>query len=144
MNFRPSTIITNPYDDSDSFGEIPEISYPEYHFPNGQIYLRYGKHQGMHRGFGLDHIWEQHSADLIKKGFLEKFDAARYVANIIQSGAKIHCEFARMKRERVTVLQSRLGIVVLEHRLDGDNADYYSVVTAHPGRAHGTLIGAIK
>lgn len=135
----------HPYADEYCFGEIPEISHTRYNIPGGEVFLRYGKHNpANNRGFGLTHIWERHSSELEAMGYCELFDAAKYVADIIQPKAKIFYEFAATRNEKVTVFQNALGVAVVEYRLDGDNVGKYSVITAYkPRRIHGTQIGVL-
>lgn len=138
--------ITNPYTQTPVFGKFPEINHNLYRFPEGNIYLKYGNHYRQNKGFGLVHIWKSHQHELIPMGYETMEDSAKYVADILSSGATIHCEFASMgDNERVAIVKSRLGLLIAEHRFDGTNQDYYSVVTAYKNRSvHGSLIGQLK
>lgn len=137
--------ILNPYTQTPVFGKFPEIKHRSYTFPEGNIYLKYGIHYRQNNGFGLIHIWESHQHELLPMGYNTMEDSARYVADILSAGAKIHCEFSSMNNERVAIVKSSLGLLIAEHRLDGRNQDYYSVVTAYKNRnVHGVLIGQLK
>lgn len=130
------------------FGVFPEIRHRHYHFPKGNIYLKYGVHYRQGNGWGLNHIWEAHQHELIPLGYPDYNHAAAYVADILQTGARIHCEFEKSlmgKPERPTIIKSDKGIAVVEHRLDGLGDDIYSVITAYNYKnVHGQLIGKLK
>lgn len=79
-------------------------------------------------------------------GYTSEDDAARYVGDILKSGSKIYCEFSSLRNERVAVLKSHIGSAIIEHRIDGQNNTFYSVITAYKqGRRkpHGQLIGEL-
>ena len=142
MPTHKNEYIVNPNTGTTTFGTVPEIPHPQYCFPEGEIILRYGEHRGPHRGWGLCHLWQEHAKQISVLGYETKEDAARYVADILKSGAKIYCEFASLRTERMAVLQSSLGSVIIEHRYDSQNTPFYSVVTAFNNkRPHGHLIG---
>ena len=112
----------------------------------GVIVLKRGKHTGHNRGFGAEHIWEQHQVELKAMGFHSKNDVPRFVSNIFQSGSHIHCEFNDPGgNHRITVIKNREGqLAILEKRYTSTNSVYYSVVTAYTkGKAHGTRIGTM-
>lgn len=137
--------VINPKTGTPIFGRIEEISTSNYKFPSGDIFLRYGEHRFANRGFGVAHIWAEHSSELIELGYDDESKVADYVSDIITTGAKIYCEFSRMGNERVTLLQSKIGIAILEHRQDGNNNDIYSVITAFKHKqVHGVLIGSLE
>ena len=144
MTLSKNTLIINPRTDTTVFGVIPKISHRHYAFPEGNIHLRHGEHLGPSKGWGLNHIWYEHQSELIKMGYETDERVAHYVSDIIQFGANIYCEFSRMGSERVTVLKSPFGVAILEQRYDGDNNDFYSVVTAFNNKlAYGQLIGKV-
>jgi hypothetical protein len=132
--------VNNPQTGTPSFGVFPEINFRGTKFEAGHIYLRYGKHIGPNRGFGVDHIWAEHF-----QGILTVEDALRevseYVSSILQHGGAIHSEFEM--KIRCMVFKSKKGLVILEPKLDGQNNTYYSVVTAFNGQAKGPRIGAL-
>jgi hypothetical protein len=140
-----NTFIINPKTGTPLFGVMPEIKNKAYYFPEGDIYLRHGEHRGPNRGWGLKHIWAEHKSELLALGHEERKNVADFVSEIIQSKAKIFCEFSQIASERVTVLKSPTGLVILDHRTDGEGTDFYSVVTAFKAnRAQGVLIGNLK
>ena len=91
-------LIKNPVTGDYSFGTFREIRSGEILIPEGEIFLRYGEHRGVNNGFGQKHIWVEHAEGgkgLIAKGYETEEDVARYVVDILQSGASIHSEFGR-------------------------------------------------
>ena len=137
-----NTKIINPYTDTTCFGVMPEIRNP--HFPSGEIFLRHGKHFGPNRGFGVQHIWTEHNREIKELGYETEEDVARYIADILQEGARIYYEGYSLRNERVTIVKSFLGWVLAEHRIDGENNDFYSVITAYKGKVpHGQEIGKL-
>lgn len=139
----PEKLLMNPATGTESFGQIPEMSGRGWHLPSGGIVLKSGRHKGPNRGFGAAHIRAEHSVEMELAGFTE---VAGYVAWIIQPGTPIYCEFARMRGgQRVAVVRSRRGKVILEQKFDGVGSCYYSVVTAYSDtKAHGTRVGAVR
>lgn len=145
MLYHKNKTILNPNTGTTVFGVVPEVLNSRYHFPEGDIFLRYGEHRGPNRGWGLRHLWVEHEKQLGLMGYESEEDSARYVADILQPGAKIYCEFASLRNEKMAVLQSTLGTVIIEHRYDENNKTFYSVVTAFGSkRPHGQLIGNLK
>ena len=145
-NYKNKYII-NPYTGTPVFGVIPLIKNKSYCFPEGEIFLKYGEHRGANRGWGLKHIWKEHEKDMLIMGYKSESDVSRYIGDILKSGSKIYCEFSNLRNERVAVLQSSIGSAIIEHRVDGKNNTFYSVITAYKqGRRkpHGQLIGALK
>ncbi|UUA75275.1 hypothetical protein [Cellvibrio sp. QJXJ] len=141
MAITKNTKIIHPVTGVHEFGAIPEIIKPEkkLHIEGGNIYLKHGEHIAKNRGFGVNHIWIEHSDQLIKLGYSTIDDVPRYVSEIIVAGASIHVADYR----RPTVLRSAKGIVILELKLVGNSCEY-SVVTAYPQKyAHGSIVGNI-
>ena len=143
MKYHKNHKFTNPITDTTVFGRIPEIPHPRYHFPEGDIILKYGEHWGRNNGYGVKHILEQHSRELVLADYEDIIEGAvEFVSDILKSGSRIYCEFSRMREERMTVLQGLTGSVIIEHMYDGNNQTYYSVVTAFDNkRSKGQLIG---
>lgn len=143
----PNSNVPHP-DGLDSYGYIPSLNSKGASIPAGRIFLRNGRHTGPNRGFGIRHIWAEHSKELQQSGYQTINDVAKYIRDIIQPGASIYCEFSHPGgRHRPTVLKTALGIVILEPREDsGSDSGYiYVVVTAYKARkAHGVMLGSIK
>lgn len=127
---------------SESFGTIPELR--SYGIRRGEIYLRVGEHRGAHKGFGILHIWEAHQSDLVKYGCVSIDQVAQHIANMVVHKAQIFCEFQRVGHDnRLTVMKTPKGLLVLEPRDDRRGFGYY-VVTWYPKRtASGTLVGQV-
>lgn len=137
--------IINPKTGTVYFGRIDEIKNAKYYIPAGDILLKEGEHIGPNRGFGVQHIIFEHKDELARLGYTTQECVARFVSDVICTGAGIYCEFSHLTKSRVTVLKTSLGVVVIEERVDGQNNIFYSVVTAFTAnRAHGIKIGAIQ
>lgn len=139
-------LVTHPASQTDSFGYVPEITSKGETIYGGRIILRTGRHKGPNRGFGVNHIWDEHHPELIKLGYLTVHDTVNFVEKIIQPGTPIYCEFNDLRgNHRPTVLRTSVGLVVLEPVNLGDGELVYSVVTAYMKRsASGTKVGQIK
>lgn len=129
------------------YGVINEARHNGELIYGGEIFLRVGKHTGPNKGFGVNHIWAEHSTQLIKSGYQTINDVARYVSDIIKPGTQVFCEFTSMTgKHRPTVLRSRVGMVVLEPKEHpiSETGYIYTVVTAYyKPVAHGVLVGQI-
>lgn len=145
QRLSPATRIINPITGCDSFGVFPEITRPDVCFSGGPIYLRYGRHHGPQRGWGLEHIW-QARFPLCEDISEAKKLVTQLVNGILVSGASIHYEFVGMgsAAQRSSVFRSHTGVVVVEERQDGQNAVFYNIVTAiATPKVNGPKIGAI-
>ena len=138
--------LKHPETGEDSFGYIPEMHSKGEIIKSGRIILRVGQHFSANRGFGANHIWDEHHPELIKAGYSSVHDTSQFVADIIKPGVPIFCEFSSVRgNHRPTVLRTSVGLVILEPVTLGDNELVYSVVTAYTKRnAQGTKIGEIK
>ena len=125
------------------FGEIVEMSGRGWHLPAGVIVLKFGRHKGPNHGCGAAHILAEHIKEMAMSGHCT---AEKYVAWIIQTGTPIYCEFDRMRGgQRVAVVRSGRGKVILEVDRNGVGHQYYSVITAYSDtKAHGTRVGAVR
>jgi hypothetical protein len=114
------------------------------HFKGGLVYLREGKHQGSHHGFGFQHIWkERHPTETDRvRAEIKVFANVRAVLIV---GASIHYEggTGRDYGRASIAVRSPTGMVVVEERADGDNVAVYSIVTYIPTNPKGELIGRI-
>lgn len=139
--------ILHPVTGHPSFGYVPEMISKGTTLPAGHIHLRAGRHFGLNRGYGVNHIWDEHAHELPKWGCKTINDVAAYVASVIIHRAPIYCEFHQTKNGyKVTVLRSSKGYVVLEPIVNEDQElQFYSVVTAYrlSRRGHGTLVGNV-
>lgn len=107
--------------------------------------MKVGEHRGPQNGFGAAHIWAAHQNDLRKLGYASPEDVVRYVARIIQTNVPIYCEFSSMRKAKLALLKSPVGLLIVEHRPLAQPDLAYSVITAYPKtQAHGTLVGRIE
>jgi len=126
-----------------SFGVVPE-GLP-HGIPGGDIVLNYGEHIGPHRGFGIAHIWAQHQHDLIKLGYGTISDVARYVADIIVTGAPIHYEGSTSADYRLQVIRGSKGMAIIQNKIIRGGISVWSVVTTYPKRQpQGNEIGRVQ
>ncbi len=138
--------IKNPKTNNFIFGKIPEIKLSRgVYFPAGEITLLHGRHFGINKGFGVAHIWAEHSAELQKMGYDNINEVARYVSDIIVTGTPIYCEFENIRgNHRIAVIRGIFGAAILEQKVDACNKVFYSVVTAFSNaKPHGTKIGSV-
>lgn len=108
--------------------------------PESKIYLKEG-HDFKGKGFGVKHIWAQHKNDLIRLNYPSINSVSLFVANITKTGANIFYEQRIYENQRVNVLETTIGIVVIEFNI---HQQIYSVVTAYPRKSsRGTLVGTL-
>ncbi len=109
------------------------------------IHLRYGRHFGPHRGYGLMHIWQEHFAGIPDSPGAEQA-VCSFITTIITPGAAIHYEGGTSiaQDNRSAIFRTRQGLAVVEQKLDGRGDAYYSVVTAYRSeRVHGQRVGTL-
>jgi hypothetical protein len=146
MEINKNTFILNPKTNTYIFGNV-DIRNKAYigKFLNGEIRLRYGNHIGVNRGFGVMHIWEEHSKELEVMGYKAIEDVAHYISDIITLGA--HVQYITRNthaKSRLTVVGTSKGIAILEYQDDVESEGFYSVVTAYKkARPKGVLIGSV-
>lgn len=147
-SYKINDTINNPKTGTPIFGIFPHITHQRSTFSEGPIYLRYGRHTGPHRGFGLVHIFEEHKREIERQTSIQLFsiqDAIEvipmYINSILVKDAAIHSEFDL--RMRCTIVKTKNGLVLLEPFKDGEDNTYYSIVTAYKGQAKGPRIGAL-
>ena len=80
----------------------------------------------------MKHIWEGHHFELVRNGYTSISDVPRFVSDIITPGADLYYEGNR--GSRMNVLQSKLGIVILEYKISHARA-IHSVVSAYTKRS---------
>jgi len=131
-----NSYVINPKDGTISFGSLPALTLPGgYIVPAGIIVLKEGaiwKEQKGLGGFGVKHIWEGHHFELVRNGYTSISDVPRFVSDIITPGADLYYEGNR--GSRMNVLQSKLGIVILEYKISHARA-IHSVVSAYTKRS---------
>lgn len=142
----PNDNVAHP-DGLGSYGRIPHINSKGDIIPAGDIYLRKGRHTGPNKGFGVRHIWAEHSKEMERFGYYSVDDVAKFVRDIIRPGVPIYCSFDRPDgKHRPTVLRTAIGLAILEPREDeGSESGYiYVVVTAYTKKtAFGDMVGRV-
>jgi hypothetical protein len=141
---KPHDVIKNPSTGEDAFGQIPAIEVPNGpSFPAGEVILFHGRRSG-DKGFGVVHAWHRHfpSAKTLEDATVQ---VSSFIVLVLVSGTKILYEHVPDRSHRLTMLQSTHGVVIVEHRIASQRGDFYSVVTAIPGKqnANGSLVGAV-
>jgi hypothetical protein len=124
-----------------SYGRIPAA--PAFKVAAGEIYLRLG-FVGVGRSksgaFGARHIWDKHKGDLNIK---EPSDIPKVVASILRNGADVLVDKSK-SADRPLVLNSNIGIVILQPKKTAEGGIEYSIVSAYGRRNHkGTVIGQL-
>ncbi len=142
FKLKENTLVPHP-DGGITFGTIPDM--PNFGLPGGEVYLCVGAHRGTGRGFGVIHIWEAHKADLLRYGCASIEGVATHIAKMITPGAKIYCEFREQRDgNRIAVIRSTAGMVILEPRHHRGRGLGYYVITWYPKRQpDGTLVGTV-
>lgn len=141
MSYVP---IPNPTNGTLSFGIIPPLILAGEDFPEAEIRLFQGRHVGPHRGFGARHIWQEHSATIMKMGLTEEALVSHFVAQIVRTGTPLFYEGASWKTTRLMAVRGASGQAILEFRAQRAGA-IWSVVTAFPGtKTHGTRVGTVR
>lgn len=123
-------MVPHPQSGLPSYGYINAYTSRNLTLPGGEIYLKVGKHIGVNRGFGVNHIWTGHGHELPKWGCKTIDDIPAFVAAVITPGAQIMCEFhLTPEGYRLTMVRGRKGCVILSPQRDAVGTNYYSVVT---------------
>ncbi|MGL5719548.1 MAG: hypothetical protein ACRCYP_01955 [Alphaproteobacteria bacterium] len=140
---QKNAFVVNPITGGLSFGRIPDNNNG---IDAGEIYLKLGLvgHGKQRKGaFGVRHVWEKHQVDL---GISKSEDTPSVIASILTEGADILVDMTSSSTPaRPIVLNTSLGIVVLEKKLEqGTGVVYYSLVSAY-GKKNmtGTVIGKL-
>lgn len=137
---KPNDPIPNPNTGKFSFGLVPKGKSGSDTIPEGEIQLRHGKHRGVNRGFGLEHIWAEHRKEMAQVGLYNKNDVPTYVAKIVRTGSAIYYEGGYYKNQRIAVIRSSSGTAILEWK-----GSVWSIVTAYSGKnINGTRVGAVQ
>lgn len=121
-----------------SFGTVPALTGRGYSFEEGQVHLLRGD-----RAFGARHIFFRHAKEMAQRGFMTEDEVSGFVQTILKPWAPLHLEGEAGRTEKLAVVQSSSGTVVLGKRQDG-NGVFYSVITAYLGhKRHGMRIGKL-
>ena len=142
----PNDNVAHP-DGLECYGRIPEINSKGDIIPAGNIYLRKGRDTGPNKGFGVRHIWAEHSKEMERFGYFTVDEVPNFVRDIIRPGALIYCSFdSPAGRHRPAILKTTVGLAILEPREDdkSESGYIYVVVTAYTkNRADGDMIGRV-
>ncbi len=130
---KPTDFIT--LNGSIDFWSIPKevAKRTDGRFPEAPVRLMVGKHIGLHRGFGVDHIVAEHTNDLKKLGM----SAQEYVHSIFSRVTSIR-DAGDPKVLYVFAEGSPRGGAALELRLH--SGGYYSIRTAFNMKAVGKVV----
>lgn len=122
-----------------SFGTVPVLNGRGYSFEEGPVHLLRGD-----RAFGARHIFLRHAKEMAQRGFLTENEVSGFVQTILKPWAPLHLEGEAGRTEKLAVVQSSSGTVVLGKRQDFSGAIFYSVITAYLGhKRHGMRIGKL-
>lgn len=144
--------VLNPIDNTDIFGVIPALTLISKHkgtitTVQAPIHLVEGKHIGPNSGFGVEHIWAEHSKEVTSAGYAGRHLVPAYVQSILAAPVAIYFEDRQVARPRVNTVRIVTGTVILEYVrtvVDGVEAPHWSVVTAYSNtRTAGVLVGGI-
>jgi hypothetical protein len=140
----PVKQIKNPTTGLESFGSIPDVVLGRQLFESCEIILLEGHHRGPNSGYGLQHIWAEHTREMQQVGFMEQTDVPHYVLSILRSGTPLFYEGANLRKMRLMAVRATKGTVILEYVQRREGA-VWSIVTAFSGtKAHGTRVGAVR
>lgn len=128
-----------------SYGRIPAA--PAFNIEAGEVYLRLGlvgkfvkKGQPKLGAFGARHIWDKHRSDL---NLQYPSDIPKVVASILRNGADVLVDKSK-SAVKPLVLNSNVGIVILQPKKTAEGGIEYSIVSAYGRRNHkGTVIGQL-
>jgi hypothetical protein len=144
--------VLNPIDKTEIFGVVPALKLTSknkgvIHTQEAPIYLTEGKHRGAHFGFGVAHIWAEHSPEIIEDGFADIGLVPDYVQRILTYPSVIYFEDRKIPKTRVNAVRIRTGTVILEYFQPIINkvvTPHWSVITAYSNpRTTGVLMGII-
>lgn len=128
-------------DGSEFFFTIPHLSAD---FPGGNIILKlgdpgyYNKSQKKLEGaYGLRHIWDKHRAEI---GATCAEDIVNFLEKILLSGAQVLLD-PKKGPDKVIVVESGTGMMIVELKKPNNEDAYYSIVTAYDRKSHpGTVL----
>lgn len=120
------------------FGRVPNLRISStLILPEGLIYLPQGR-----REFGAIHIFDRRRHEMAQRGLNGLPAVPAFVASILRPAAPIHAE--GRKREKLAVVQSRSGTVILTLREPAGQAPHYTVTTAFLShKVHGQRVGKL-
>lgn len=147
LKLKPNQLVGHP-NGGEVFGVIPEIV--RLGAAEASIYLKAGMHHvrpgKKPSGYGVKHIWEGKKKELRARGCAKADDVPLFVANLIVLGAELYHDsaHARAAMNRITILRTQDGTLLLEPLTDRNLGFHYSVVTWTPQtQPRGIQVGII-
>lgn len=147
-----NTKVINPTTQDHSFGTVPVLTLARKNQSPvitlaAPIHLKEGKHIGANAGFGVKHIWAEHSAEIVAAGFAGVADVPAYVQGILNTPTLLYFEDRPGPRTRVNAVRIVTGTVILEYvqtKVGNVLTPYWSVVTAYSDtRTKGVVVGSM-
>lgn len=147
LKLKPNQLIEHP-NGGHVFGVIPEIV--RLGAAEASVYLKANLHRMRPgqpaAGYGVKHIWEGKKKELRSRGCTKADDVPLFVANLIVLGAELYHDSAhpRAAMNRITILRTQDGTLLLEPLMDRNLGFHYSVVTWTPRtKPMGIQVGTI-
>lgn len=139
-----STPVLNPITGELPFAIIPALTLAGLACPESPVHLPVGRHVGPNRGFGVQHIWAEHRAEILRAGHSTETDVPLYVLDMLRSGTPLFFEGQNWRTTRLMAVRSSSGTVVMEFRAQRQGS-IWAVVTAFSGtKTHGTRVGTVR
>ena len=147
-----NTKVLNPATQDHSFGMVPVLTLARKNQSTittlaAPINLKKGKHLGPNRGFGVQHIWEEHNVEIVAAGFAGMADVPAYVQRILNTPTLLYFEDRPGSNTRVNAVRIVTGTVILEYvqtKVGNILTPYWSVVTAYSDtRTKGVVVGSM-
>lgn len=147
-----NTKVINPTTQDHSFGTVPVLRLARKNQSPvitlaAPIHLKEGKHFGPNAGFGVQHIWAEHSIEIMAAGFMGLADVPAYVQRILNTPTLLYFEDRPGPRTRVNAVRIVTGTVILEYvqtKVGNVFTPYWSVVTAYSDtRTKGVVVGSM-
>lgn len=144
--------VLNPVNQTHVFGIVPALTLTSRHTGvinthAAPIHLAVGKHFGPHSGFGVEHIWAEHKAEIIEDGFAHKDLVPDYVQGILTVPSLVYFEDRKLPRTRVNTVRIATGTVILEYVrtiINKVETPHWNVITAYSNtRTAGVVVGQI-
>lgn len=132
-------------DGSDFFLTLPNLSAD---FPDGKVILKLGdsgyynqSKKKLQGAYGLRHIWDKHRAEI---GATCAEDIVNFLEGILLSGAQVLLD-QNKGPNKVIVVESGTGMMIVELNKPQNEDPYYSIVTAYDRKSHpGTMLHTLS
>lgn len=128
-------------DGSEFFFTLPHLSAD---FPEGKVILKLGdlgyynqSKQKLEGAYGIRHIWDKHRSEI---GATCAEDIVKFLENIFLTGAQVLLD-PRKGPNKVIVVESGTGMMIVELKKPQNEDAYYSIITAYDRKSHpGTIL----